>query len=77
MFQEGLDGQDLMCFVVFHSADGTDESAMGAGGIDADHVHDFAGVEAVVGAVDVLERVLFDIAGDRHAKQTQNGLTDV
>ncbi len=44
-----------MCFVVFHSTDGTDESAIGAGGINADHVHDFTGVESVVGAVDVLE----------------------
>jgi hypothetical protein len=41
--------------MVFHSADGTDEAAMGADGIDADHVHDFACVKAAMRTVDVLE----------------------
>jgi hypothetical protein len=44
-----------MSLMIFHSADGTDKAAMGAGGINTDHVHDFACVKAAMGTVDVLE----------------------
>lgn len=58
-----------MSLMVLHSADGTDEAALGAGGIDADHVHDFACVKAAMGTVDVLKWVFFDIACEWHANR--------
>ena len=67
LFQEGFDGEYLVSLMIFHSADGADQSSVGAGRIDANHVHDFAGVKGSMMALNVLEGVLFNICGEWHS----------
>lgn len=55
LLEEDLEGEDFVGLVVFHAADGADDSPAGTGGIDADEVHDLAGVEVAVGALSVVE----------------------
>ncbi len=55
-----------MFLMLFHPADGTDQSSMSAYGIDAHHVHNFATVKGSVGTVDVLEGVFFDRLSEGH-----------